>query len=68
MRKMTAEQAKELQSSEAWQGVLAELDERTSHCFQTMTICKVDELPQYQQKLKVYQEVRGLLQAVIDRE
>ena len=68
MRYMTVEQAKELQSSEAWQGVLSELDKRTEICYGQMTNCKSEDLIMYQSKLKVYQEVRGILQAVIDRE
>ena len=68
MRRMTIEQAKELQSSEMWEGVLAELNDRTEICFKQMTNCKPEELVLYQAKLKVYQEVRGILQAVIDRD
>jgi hypothetical protein len=68
MRMLTLEQAKELQSSESWQGVLSELDSRTQVCFQQMTNCKAEDLVKYQAKLQVYNEVRGILQAVIDRE
>ena len=68
MRPMTVEQAKELQSSEVWQGVLAEIESRTHVCFQQMTNCKPEELVRLQAKLQVYQEIRGVLQAVIDRE
>lgn len=67
-RRMTVEQAKELQSSEAWSGVLFELDQRTNICYSSMTNCRPDELIKYQAKLQVFQEVRGILQAVIDRE
>lgn len=68
MRTLSVMQAKELQSSEAWQGVLAEIDARTNICFQSMTNCRPEELVKLQAKLQVYQEVRGILQAVIDRE
>jgi hypothetical protein len=68
MRRLTVEQAKELQSSEGWQGVLAELDSRTEVCFTQMATCKADDLVMFQAKLRVFQEVKGILQAVIDRE
>jgi hypothetical protein len=68
MRALSVMQAKELQSSEVWQAFLVELDERVRICYQQMTNCKSDELIKFQAKLQTYQEVKGILQAVIDRE
>lgn len=68
MRPLTIMQAKELQSSEAWQGVLAEIEDRTRVCYAQMTSCKSEDLLKYQAKLQVYQEMKGILQAVIERE
>jgi len=68
MRQLSVMQAKELQSSEMWQGVLVEIEDRINTCYKQMTNCRPDELIRYQAKLQVYQEVKGILQAVIDRE
>jgi len=60
MRQLSVMQAKELQSSEMWQGVLVEIEDRINTCYKQMTNCRPDELIRYQAKLQVYQEVKGI--------
>jgi hypothetical protein len=61
-------QAKELQSTDTWSGFLSEVDQRVQGIYIQMAGCKPEELIRYQAKLQVYQEVKGMLQAVIDRD
>lgn len=68
MPKLSVMQAKELQSTDTWSGFLSEVDDRVQGIYAQMSTCKAEDLIKFQAKLQVYQEVKGMLQAVIDRD
>ena len=68
MHRLSVMQAKELQSTDTWSGFCAEVDSRVQGLYSQMSTCKPEMLPALQAKLQTYQEVKGMLQAVIDRD
>lgn len=68
MSRLSVMQAKELQSTDTWDGFCSEVDDRIKNIYAQMSACKPEDLIRFQAKLQVYQEVKGMLQAVIDRE
>jgi hypothetical protein len=65
---LSVQQAKELQSSEVWSGFCKEVDQRVTNLYAQISTCTPEKLLGLQAKIQVYQEVKGILQAVIDRE
>jgi len=66
--RLTADMAKDMKHSTTWGAFNEELDARINIIYQTLHACKPEDLFRLQAKLQVYQEVKDILQAVIDRE
>lgn len=65
---MTIEQAKELQQSLMWGGVVEELDKKIFHITEKLKTCTPEELKSLQFEINCYASLKRLPQDIIDRE
>jgi len=65
---MNVEQAKELQQSLLWKGIVEELDKKIVYETTKLHTCTAEELPLIQGMIQCYMTMTRLPQDVIDRE
>ena len=65
---MTLEQAQELRNSAYWSWVGKEIDYRIASLLNMLKACNKDELPAYQEKIRMLEELKRLPDDVVDRE
>ena len=65
---MNVEKAKEIHSSQLWEEVCGEIDNRIQAEMQKLTVCTADKLVDIQRRIQFYGEIKRLPQDVIDRE
>lgn len=65
---MTAEQAKDIQSSSMWKNIVEEIDSRVKFESQKLKTCKPEDLLLIQAKISVFEQITRLPGDVLDRE
>lgn len=65
---MNIEQARELQQSLMWGGVVEELDKKIFHIMQKLKTCTPEELKNLQFEINCYENLKRLPTDVIERE
>jgi len=68
MKLMSLEAAKELHSSQMWEGVISEIENLIQSELSKMKSCNKDDLEKHQLKIQCYEEMILLPEAIVHRE